>query len=458
MLGVYMVVRRAIIFTAISKEFVAARSFLDDVRKDTRGDSINEIGYFEDHGNRWEIVLVETGKNNPNAASKTTKAIIDYNPCLIMFVGVAGGLKDLDLGDVVAADFVVGYENGKVEKTFQPRSDSFRPDSHMVDNARYLVRNPSWLKRIPNNNGKTPKALVGAIASGEKVLANSKSDLCKYIKENYSQTLAIEMEGLGFLNAAYNTSNKYSIVIRGISDLLDKKGDYDASGWQEIAAKNACAFAYELISQFDKSKCPPEEVSQDNPTTQDITIICAGIDNKFNLHKLGTIVGENYVIDVSKIRIHPLQYPSDTEKFPLGENIFPLKKDWTLSDNEERYSLLVKNNGKKSVSNIIVHVDSMPFIIKKIALNNHVVNILRGGENSTWVYFEISNLHPGTSQQMTLLISGKKINKIDAWTETQHFKKIYVYNYVIVTESDDNNPDYIKVNLTDIRGYNNVTY
>ena len=69
------------------------------------------------------------------------------------------------------------------------------------------------------------------------------------------------MEGIGFLKAAHASQQVSAMVIRGISDLIDSKGDADAQGYQEIAARHASAFAFQVLA-----KLIVEKHSEDNST------------------------------------------------------------------------------------------------------------------------------------------------------------------------------------------------
>jgi nucleoside phosphorylase len=215
------VTRTALIVTALPLEYVAAQSYLDDIH-----DVIHEqgtvygVGTFVADSGPWRVVLVEAGMGNLSAGIETERAIAHFQPAVALFVGIAGGLKDVGLGDVVAASSVYAYESGKIADRFQPRGDVGVSSYRLVQRAKAEARRNRWLSLIKEPAGSPPKAVVGKLAAGEKVVANAKSDTRKMLQDLYSDALAVEMEGRGFLAATYAHPNVQSIVVRGISDLL----------------------------------------------------------------------------------------------------------------------------------------------------------------------------------------------------------------------------------------------
>lgn len=247
----------AIFITALSEEFSAITEHLVDHREVADRGTLYTIGRFRSQGIECSVGVVQTGMGNSKSAAATERAITTFNPDYAFFVGVAGGLRDdLNIGDVVVADKVYGYESGKSDAKFKPRPEG-TPVSHAaVQRANAVVRGKCWQARSKNNSqqNQAPTALVKPIASGEKVLVSEKSIDLKRVRETYTDAHAVAMEEYGFAVAVQGNPDVCFAVVRGISDLIENKAKSDAAGSHEIASTNAAAFAFEMLLGLVKAK------------------------------------------------------------------------------------------------------------------------------------------------------------------------------------------------------------
>jgi len=105
---------RAIIVTAIPVEFksVLSSPSLSHLKENKHLGSkrCKLLGTF------WEVLVIMSGKGNAAAASATQSALQYFDPEVAFFIGVAGGIKDARLEDIVVADEVLGFEFVKVGK------------------------------------------------------------------------------------------------------------------------------------------------------------------------------------------------------------------------------------------------------------------------------------------------------------------------------------------------------
>lgn len=242
---------KVVFITALPVEFEAVRGFLskcEDIRHSC-GNVYKKGEYLN-----WQIGLAEIGQGNSNSALETERAIAFFKPDYVFFVGVAGGIKDVTLGDVVIAELVKGYEKGKETNSgFLPRGDLGQSNYELVQQAKAIRWNSEWFQN--SNITLKPKALVGTIAAGEKIVASEFSTTHERLTTLYSEALAVEMEGIGFLTATH-ANNAKGIVIRGISDLLSDKGASDKSGWQKTASLHAAVFAFEMLKKLTPTSDP----------------------------------------------------------------------------------------------------------------------------------------------------------------------------------------------------------
>ncbi|PSB33755.1 hypothetical protein C7B82_04330 [Stenomitos frigidus ULC18] len=240
-----------VILTALQVEYLAVRAHLNEWNEEIYRDTIYERGRFIANGQVWDVVIVEIGMGNDGAAAEAVRAIDRFNPDVMLFVGVAGGIKDVALGDVVAATKVYGYEYGRAEEQFLPRPELGEGAYKLVNRARAEARKTDWLRRVQSSvAGSKPRVHAAPIAAGEKVITSTRSPIFGFLRQQYSDAIAVEMEGFGVLKAARMDQRVAAIVIRGISDLIDRKEEMDTAGFKEIAARHASAFAFEVLAKL----------------------------------------------------------------------------------------------------------------------------------------------------------------------------------------------------------------
>jgi nucleoside phosphorylase len=259
--------RSALIITALAVETKAVRSYLREggPPQPDRWGTYYINGSFAGRNGEWRVAVVEVGQGNEAAAVKTALGFVHLMPELIILVGVAGGLKDVALGDVVVARSVHGYEKGKeTEGGFLSRPEVFNSSVRLVEAAKYLAGTSAWRDRIVDRRGD-PDVVVGPIVAGNKVVASESGFVRALLKERFSDALAVEMEGLGLLTAAHHVGVP-AIVVRGVSDLLSNKERADSEGWQPDAASHAAAFAFELLGEVSLPQVGPSEDERAAPT------------------------------------------------------------------------------------------------------------------------------------------------------------------------------------------------
>lgn len=248
--------RSAIVLTALPAEYKAVRAHLAGVQEDVHpSGTVYEVGNFLVDGQpAWKVAIAEIGAGNSSAAMEAERAITKFKPAVALFVGVAGGLKDVKKCDVVAATKIYGYESGKASLSFQTRPDVGEATYDLEQRCRTESKKNDWHKRLGESTKRHgPEVFVAPIAAGEKVVADTRSPTFKFLRSNYGDAVAVEMEGRGFLEALRANKPVSGIVIRGISDLVGDKAEADTDGYQKLAAATASAFAFQVLEALAAS-------------------------------------------------------------------------------------------------------------------------------------------------------------------------------------------------------------
>jgi len=240
--------------------------------------------------------LTLVGMGNSTAAALAERAIAEFEPSAILFVGVAGGLHDwLHLGDIVVATKVYAYHGGRSEdKGFLVRPRAWEPSHRALQVARSLGRSGSWRDTLRGTDPR-PELHFEPIAAGEVVLDSRSSDLAQRLRDSYGDAVAVEMEGAGFAQAGHLNETIPALTIRGISDHAGgEKAVTDRVGWQSIAARNAAAFAVALAWELD---VPAEaRAARKRPEIPAIHNTNLAKDNAQVGQQTGVVIGDPQVV------------------------------------------------------------------------------------------------------------------------------------------------------------------
>ncbi|HEV7949150.1 MAG TPA: 5'-methylthioadenosine/S-adenosylhomocysteine nucleosidase [Glaciihabitans sp.] len=239
-----------VILTALDLEYKAVLEKMVDpqLHRHEKG-TLFDVGTLR--GTTCRVALGSTGKGNQSSAVLAERAIQEFSPVAVLFVGVAGALWDhTQLGDVVMATHVYAYQGGTSEDDGLKARPRVWETAHRISElAARLSRTADWADKTPAGT-RTPTVYFGAIAAGDIVHNSRISYEATWIREHYNDALAIEMEGAGVAQAGHLNGAPVAIV-RGISDKAD--GTKASSGdrtWQPKAAANAAAFAVRLAEEL----------------------------------------------------------------------------------------------------------------------------------------------------------------------------------------------------------------
>jgi 8-oxo-dGTP diphosphatase len=240
-----------VVLTAMNLEYNAVKGHLSDVTVQTHPMGTRfEVGHLEDGGCRVALALV--GKGNQAAAVLTERAVAQYGPVAVLFVGVAGALQPhVALGDVVVATHVYAYHGATSTDdgtSARPRTWELSHPAHQI--AAHVDRDVDWTRQLPDD-GPAPRVHFGPVAAGEIGHYSATSDARQWLREHYNDAVAVEMEAAGVAQAGHLNDALPAIMVRGISDYADEtKPATDTEGWQPRAVASAAAFAAALAASL----------------------------------------------------------------------------------------------------------------------------------------------------------------------------------------------------------------
>nr|WP_223189034.1 hypothetical protein [Streptomyces sp. TRM68416] len=251
-----------VVLTALQLEYEAVRHHLKGVREvELPRGTLLDVGRVP--GLDWQVALAETGPTNTRAALVAQTAIEHFDAEAVLFVGVAGALKDdVHLGDVVVARKIYGYHGGRESVDgFSSRPDAWESAFDIDQLVRSARRNEPWIFLPPEQRPVAPPRVhFEPIASGDVLIGSRDSETARRIRSHYNDAVAVDMESHGVAHAARMHRTVRMLAVRGISDFADSgKAASDASGSQQTASRHAAAFALRVLRDLRPTGRPRRE-------------------------------------------------------------------------------------------------------------------------------------------------------------------------------------------------------
>jgi nucleoside phosphorylase len=249
-----------LVLTALDLEYQAVRAHLTGLRRQPHQQgTLFETGHLP--GREEEITIALTGEGNAGAAVLAERAMSMFGPRALLFVGVAGALKDdIELGDVVVATRIYAYHGSKEQdEGVWTRPRAWEAPHDLEQLAHYIARDRSWTGYLPAGApGQPPTVHFKPIAAGEVLLASRLTETAQRLRQVFNDAAAIEMESAGIAQASQFNRSLPALIIRGISDRADgAKAALDGAGWQPRAAAHAAAFAVAMAIEIITRETSP---------------------------------------------------------------------------------------------------------------------------------------------------------------------------------------------------------
>ena len=143
------------ILTPISVEYNAVKKWLENVREEEQEGAYYTIGSFRGQHHTYQIALRETGSRNNVMALATEHIIRAFQPAVVILTGIAGGVKDVAIGDIVVATQAYGYEAGKAtDAGFASRPNVLPYSRELLELAKMISRSKPLAAKLTHSPPK----------------------------------------------------------------------------------------------------------------------------------------------------------------------------------------------------------------------------------------------------------------------------------------------------------------
>jgi tetratricopeptide (TPR) repeat protein len=228
----------SVIITSLAVERDAAQMHLRDVRSVRQSGLEFSVGTLNYNGRTQEIAILPVSNSPQNLASTIDQAF-HLGARTFISLGLASGLRDVRLGDVVFADRALELLGSRPNREYSVAV----PSIALLESAKSASQETRWLSILRAEEGdRSLRAHMGTIASGRTVGSAPETP------PGDSRLLAFDLTAFQFLNIIGHKTGAAGLVVRGISDL----GGREKAEFGENAARHAAAFCVAVLEKLSE--------------------------------------------------------------------------------------------------------------------------------------------------------------------------------------------------------------
>lgn len=198
--------------------------FLKKMLNNFKEENIYSFKFFTGEIANHKVIVLLSGVGKVSASVGTTLLIEKYTPNLVINTGTAGGLKNVNVYDIILATEVKYYDVNLTAFGYELGQQSnmppvFTPDFKYMQIAEEVIK----------ENGE--KVNKGLVVSGDSFVDSPQK--VKWIKDNFPTAKAVEMEATAIAQVCHQTNVPF-IILRAVSDMA---GEGDAESFKKFVEK-----------------------------------------------------------------------------------------------------------------------------------------------------------------------------------------------------------------------------
>lgn len=218
------------------------------------------------------VRLEEQGVMHAAIETAIVASLFNFS-CMVSF-GIAGGLKDVKIGDVIIPKEIIYYEKLKYTEVDGESITENRSDTLKINNKHKKALIQAIVSKF-NKEFTSFNIHTGSFASGEKLFADG--NISKELIVRHGKLLGVDMESVGVgmslerhSDWARGLEGAIFFAVKGVSDLCNKEKNsispIEQEKNQKIAAQNAANVLIEMLSDplIIESKFIYEDVEKIN--------------------------------------------------------------------------------------------------------------------------------------------------------------------------------------------------